>query len=113
MLLPKRPSTSQEHKLQTGRLMQGADEMIRLAFALMLLALGFAAASPARADFTVIGFNSGYCRIWTDTALGPEDGHYLWFSSPSWGWHYRFLAFEGADAAMHQAVATHRCYHWW
>ena len=87
--------------------------MIRSAFANVLLALGFAAVTPARADFAVIEFSSGYCRIWTDTAFGPEDGHYLWFLSPSWGWHYRFLTFEGADAAMHQAVAMHRCYHWW
>ena len=49
--------------------------MIRSAFAIVLLALGFTAVTPARA--------------------------------------YRFLTFEGADAAMHQAVAMHRCYHWW
>jgi hypothetical protein len=67
----------------------------------------------ARADFAVVAFNSGYCRVWTDTVFGPEDGHYLWFLSPSLGWRYRFLTFEGADAAMHQAVAMHRCYHWW
>jgi hypothetical protein len=87
--------------------------MKRLALAVGLLAFGFTAASPARADFAVVEFNSGYCRIWTDTVFGPEDGHYLWFLSPSLGWRYRFLTFEGADAAMHQAVAMHRCYHWW
>ena len=79
--------------------------MKRLAFAVGLLAFGFTAASPARADFAVVEFNSGYCRVWTDTVFGPEDGHYLWFLSPSLGWRYRFLTFEGADAAMHQAVA--------
>ena len=53
--------------------------MIRSAFAIVLLAFGFTAVSPARADFAVIEFNSGYCRVWIDTAFGPEDGNYLWF----------------------------------
>jgi len=44
---------------------------MRLAFAVGLLVLGFVAATPARADFAVITFNSGYCRVWTDTAFGP------------------------------------------
>jgi hypothetical protein len=87
--------------------------MKRLAFAVGFLALAFSAATPAPADFAVVQFSSGYCRIWTDTAFGPEDDHYLWFLSPTWGWHYHFLTFEGADLAMHRAVAMHRCYHWW
>jgi len=87
--------------------------MKRLAFAVGLLALGFTAATPARADFAVIQFGSGYCRVWADTPFGPQDGHWLWFLSPEWGWHYRFLTFEGADDAMHRAVAMHRCFHWW
>jgi hypothetical protein len=86
--------------------------MTRLAFVLGLLALGFVSTTPARADFAVIEFNSGYCRIWTDTAFGPEDGRYLWFWSP-WGWMYSFPTWEAADMAMHRAVAHHRCYHWW
>jgi hypothetical protein len=86
--------------------------MKRLSFVIALFVLGLAAVSPARADYAVITFNSGYCRVWTDTAFGPEDGRYLWFLSPSWGWHYRFHTFAEADAAMHGAVATHRCYHW-
>ena len=59
--------------------------MKRLAFAVGLLAFGFTTASPARADFAVVEFNGGYCRIWTDTVFGPEDGHYLWFLSPLGG----------------------------
>jgi hypothetical protein len=86
--------------------------MMRLAFAIGLLVLGLSAATPARADFAVVTFNSGYCRVWTDTAFGPQDGRYLWFPSP-WGWHYRFLTWEGADMAMHRAVAWQRCHHWW
>ena len=61
--------------------------MKRLAFAIGVLALGFSAASPARADFAVVRFDSGYCRVWTDTAAGPQDGHYLWFRH-HWGWHH-------------------------
>jgi hypothetical protein len=62
--------------------------------------------------FAVVDFSSGYCRVWTDTAFGPQDGRYLWFLS-TWGWHYRFRTFEGADIAMHRAVAQQRCHHWW
>lgn len=51
--------------------------MIKLSLAILLLALGFVAVTPARADFAVIEFSSGYCRVWTDTAFGPEDGQYL------------------------------------
>ena len=61
--------------------------MKRLAFAIGLLVLGLGAASPASADFAVIKFNSGYCRIWTDTAYGPQDGRYLWFRH-HWRWHH-------------------------
>ena len=86
--------------------------MTRFAFAVGLLVLGVAATTPARADFAVIRFNSGYCRVWTDTAVGPQDGHYLWFLAP-WGWHYRFPSWDLADMAMHRAVARDRCHHWW
>ena len=86
--------------------------MTRFAFAVGLLVLGVAAATPARADFAVIRFNSGYCRVWTDTAVGPQDGQYLWFLAP-WGWHYRFPSWDLADMAMHPAVARDRCHHWW
>ncbi len=37
--------------------------MKRLAFVLGVVALGFAAADPARADFSVIKFENGYCQI--------------------------------------------------
>jgi hypothetical protein len=60
--------------------------MKRLAFAIGLLVLGLGAATPASADFAVIKFKSGYCRIWTDTAYGPQDGRYLWFRH-HWRWH--------------------------
>jgi hypothetical protein len=90
--------------------------MKKLAFAIGLLALGFSAASPARADFAVIKFKSGYCRVWSHTAAGPQDGHYLWFRA-HWGhhhhWHYRFHTWARAEKALHRSVAWHRCHHWW
>jgi hypothetical protein len=92
--------------------------MKRLVFAIGLLVLGLGAATPASADYAVIKFNSGYCRIWTDTAGGPQDGKYIWFHRHWWwhhhhAWHYRFRTMAGADRAMHRAVAWHRCNHWW
>ena len=47
--------------------------MKRLAFAVGVLALGFAAATPARADFAVVKFELGFCRIWWDTGT-PSRG---------------------------------------
>jgi hypothetical protein len=47
--------------------------MNRFAFAAGLLAvtLGLAAATPARADFAVVQFASGYCKIWWDSSADP------------------------------------------
>jgi hypothetical protein len=42
-----------------------------LAFAIGLFALGFAATTPARADFAVIQFGSGRCEIWWDSSDNP------------------------------------------
>ena len=38
--------------------------MKRLVFAVGVLALGFAASTPARADFSVVRFEPGFCRVW-------------------------------------------------
>lgn len=89
--------------------------MKRLGIAIGLLMLAIGAATPVRADYAVIKFSSGYCRVWDGTLAGPEDGRYLWFPY-RWHhrvyWHYRFLTLEGAEHAMHRAVWWHRCYHW-
>jgi hypothetical protein len=53
--------------------------MKRLAFALGILTVSFCVAPPALADFAVVRFNSGFCRIWTDTAFGPQDGQFVVF----------------------------------
>ena len=45
--------------------------MKRLVFAFGVLALGFAASTPARADFSVVRFELGYCRIWWNTGINP------------------------------------------
>ena len=45
--------------------------MKRLAFAFSVLALGFAASTPARADYALVKFESGFCRIWWDSAGNP------------------------------------------
>ena len=41
------------------------------AFAMGVLVLGFAAVSPARANYSVVKFAAGYCRIWWDSAATP------------------------------------------
>jgi len=45
--------------------------MKRLAFAIGVLALGFAAASPARADYAVVRLQDGWCKVWWDSAATP------------------------------------------
>jgi hypothetical protein len=48
--------------------------MKRLAFAIGVLALGFTAATPARADFAVMKFETGFCRIYWDSSAKPWIG---------------------------------------
>ena len=82
--------------------------MKRLAFALGILTVSFCVAPPALADFAVVRFNSGFCRIWTDTAFGPQDGQFVVFRM-----HHRqfdrFHAREPAERALHWAVSRHVC----
>jgi hypothetical protein len=44
--------------------------MKRLAFAGCLLAIGFAS-FPARADYALVQFQDGWCRIWWDSGGTP------------------------------------------
>jgi len=75
--------------------------MKRLAFVFGVLALSFAAAVPARADFAVVKFELGYCRIWWATSATP------------WGTGWTKVAtaptFEGAWAAQSAAVKKGIC----
>ena len=45
--------------------------MKRLVFAVGVLALGFVASTPARADFSVMRFELGFCRIWWNNGINP------------------------------------------
>jgi hypothetical protein len=45
--------------------------MKRFALAVGLLTAAFVASSPARADFAVVHFDDGYCKIWWDSADNP------------------------------------------
>jgi hypothetical protein len=75
--------------------------MKHLAFAVGVLALGFAAATPARADFAVVKFELGFCRIWWATSAKP------------WGSNYTIVAtapdFASAWAAQSDAVKNGKC----
>jgi hypothetical protein len=44
--------------------------MKRLAFAIGVLAIGLSV-SPARADFALVRFEDGFCRVWWDSADTP------------------------------------------
>ena len=82
--------------------------MKRLAFALGILTVSLCVAPPALADFAVIHFNSGYCRIWTDTAFGPQDGQFVVFRLH----HYQFDRFpirDPAERGLQWAVSRHVC----
>jgi hypothetical protein len=72
------------------------------AFAVAALALGFAASTPARADYTVIQFDSGYCEVWSNSNSTP------------WGYGWRKLAIElpdwdTAQSALYAARANGEC----
>ena len=75
--------------------------MKRLAFAVGVLALGFAAATPARADFAVMKFELGYCRIYWDSSAKP------------WGTGWTMVAtapdIAGAWTALGGAVKKGTC----
>ncbi|HML06645.1 MAG TPA: hypothetical protein VK430_00755 [Xanthobacteraceae bacterium] len=76
--------------------------MKRLAFAVCVLALGFSAATPARADFAVVKFEWGYCRIWWNSAANPVGT----------GWTKVAVGLPdlgAAWAALNKAVATKAC----
>ena len=45
--------------------------MKRFAFAVGVLTLAFAVVTPGRADWAVMKFQLGYCRIWWDTGAKP------------------------------------------
>lgn len=76
--------------------------MKRLALAAGLVSLGFAAATPALADFAIVQFGDGACKIWWDSGANP------------WGADWRKIAiglpdWAAADAALDAARAQNQC----
>lgn len=76
--------------------------MKRWVFAVGLLVAGLAASTPARADFALVQFADGYCRIWWDSASTP------------WGDNWTKVAVglpdhEAAQAALDSAIAHGIC----
>jgi hypothetical protein len=73
-----------------------------LAIGLFALALGFSTAAPARADFAVVQYGSGKCRVWWDSGADP------------WGAEWRKIAiglpdWSAASAALDSARAQAVC----
>jgi len=86
--------------------------MKSLAFCCLALALGASAATPARADYAVVAFHSGFCRIWTDPVREPLDGHFLVFPR-QWRGHVwlrdHFVSRDVAEWHLQHAVEDGRC----
>jgi hypothetical protein len=71
-------------------------------FAAGAMALAFIAATPARADFAVVKFDSGYCQVWWDSTATP------WGA----GWSKIALGLPDADAAravLYSAISQNVC----
>ena len=69
-----------------------------------LLALGFAAATPARADFVVVKFDSGYCHVWWDSTATPWGAGWSKIAvAPDW---------SSAVAALQAAIQAKSCNGW-
>lgn len=87
--------------------------MKQLAFVICLLTLSVTAATQAHADFAVVRFGSGYCRVWAPPAVPPQDFQYLAFrrGSPNhhW-WQHLFATAAEAEMGLHEAIATNRCH---
>jgi hypothetical protein len=75
--------------------------MKRMALAIAALTLGLTAAAPARADYSVVKFEAGYCRIWWDSGATP------------WGTNWTKVAnapdFQSAWAAQNALVQSGVC----
>ena len=69
-----------------------------LSVAIGVLMLGFAVATPARADFAVVQFGNGHCQIWWDSADNPwgESWRKIAIGLPDWS--TASLALNGARA---------------
>jgi hypothetical protein len=75
--------------------------MKRFVFAVGVLAIGFAASTPARADFTVVKFESGFCRIWRNNSAN--------LMGTGWSRIATAPDFMAAWAAQDAAVKKSKC----
>jgi hypothetical protein len=75
--------------------------MKRLAFAIVVLALGFAASTPARADYAVVKLGDGWCKIWWDSGATPwgDDWTKIAIGLPDW-----LMASAALNTARSQGV---------
>jgi hypothetical protein len=75
--------------------------MKQLAVVICILATGLAISTPARADFAVVQFGDGYCRIWHDSADDPWGASWrkIAIGLPTWS-----AASVALDSARAQAV---------
>jgi hypothetical protein len=76
--------------------------MKQLGVVICILTMGFAISTPARADFAVVQFGDGYCRIWHDSGADP------------WGASWRKIAiglptWSAASFALDSARAQNVC----
>jgi hypothetical protein len=58
------------------------------------------ATAPAHADYAIVKFKSGYCRIYDNTAWAPPDGTFVWFV---WGYH-RYYRLPTLGVAQHKHI---------
>jgi hypothetical protein len=77
--------------------------MKHLAYTIGLLAVAVTASSSARADYALVQFGDGYCRIWSDSADTP------------WGVGWTKIAIGlpdhfAARAALDSALAQGLCH---
>jgi len=75
--------------------------MKRLAFAIGILTLGIAAATPVRADFAFVMFKDGRCRPWADSKAAPTGA----------GWKYHWVGLKSWDYAASRKRYAMR-HHW-
>jgi hypothetical protein len=82
--------------------------MKRVVFVVAALAISFAASTAARADFAVIKFKDGSCRVWSDPKMGP-----MGMMKKDWWWVGKPVPTREA-AAKRGAWATkhHVCKSW-
>jgi hypothetical protein len=87
---------------EIGGSLQGSWTMKRLAFAIGILALGVSASTAARADYAVVMFKDGYCRVWQNSGATPTQP----------GWKYHWVGLRSWDFAMtkkHYAIRHGWC----